>query len=110
MSGTFNAKSAVTVAALFAVTVHVFVPEQPPPDHPVNVEFGSALAVSFTFWTFEYVSLQSAPQLILLVSLSLSTPCPRLRYGESMLLLLLLSKCCSDCFVTGHVYNTGAST
>jgi len=53
MSGVFKAKSAVTVTALSTLTEHVLVPEQPPPDHPEKIELVSALAVSFTFVTFE---------------------------------------------------------
>lgn len=34
-------KLAVTVAAAFIVTVHVPVPEQPPPLQPVNIETGT---------------------------------------------------------------------
>jgi hypothetical protein len=39
---------ATTVSAAFMVTVHVLVPEQPPPDQPVNTEPLPATAVSVT--------------------------------------------------------------
>ena len=46
------------------VTVHVPVPEQPPPDHPVKVEPDEGVAVSVTIVPGSYNSLQSVPQLI----------------------------------------------
>jgi len=44
----FRVKVAVTVVAAVIGTVHVPVPEHPPPDQPVNVELASAMAVSVT--------------------------------------------------------------
>ena len=39
---------AVTVMAAFMVTLHLLVPEQPPPLQPLNVDPPAALAVSVT--------------------------------------------------------------
>jgi hypothetical protein len=41
-------KVAVTVVAVFIVTTHDPVPEQPPPDQPVKVLSASGAAVSVT--------------------------------------------------------------
>ena len=41
-------KRAVTAIAAVIDTVHVPVPEQPPPDQPVNAQPGAAIAVSTT--------------------------------------------------------------
>jgi len=41
-------KVAVTLFAAFMVTVHVPVPEHPPPDHPAKVEPDAAVAVNMT--------------------------------------------------------------
>ena len=46
--GGFAAKPAVTDVSESTVTVHVPVPEQPPPDHPLNDEPGPGDAVSVT--------------------------------------------------------------
>jgi hypothetical protein len=43
-----GAKFAVTVVAAVTNTVQVPVPEQPPPDQPVNTELAAALAVRTT--------------------------------------------------------------
>lgn len=55
---------AVTVVAAVTVTVHVPVPEQPPPVHPPKVEPLAGVAVSVTMVPLVTLSLQSAPQLI----------------------------------------------
>jgi hypothetical protein len=41
-------KVAVTFCACDIVTVHVAVPEQPPPDHPANVDPDARAAVTVT--------------------------------------------------------------
>jgi hypothetical protein len=46
------------------ITAHVPVPEHPPPDQPVKVEFVSALALSVIFVPTLKSSVQSLPQLI----------------------------------------------
>jgi hypothetical protein len=48
----------------FIVTVQGFVPEQPPPDHPVKIDPVSAAAERVTFVFGLYDSEQSKPQLI----------------------------------------------
>src|SRR5213592_1313520 len=53
---------AVTVVAAFNVTVHVPVPEQPPPLQPLNVDPAAGAAVKVTAVPLEYVAAQVAPQ------------------------------------------------
>lgn len=55
---------AVTVVALFIVTVHVPVPVQPLPLQPANVEPIAGEAVSVTTVPWLKASVQSTPQLI----------------------------------------------
>ena len=57
-------KLAVTVRSLLMVTLHVPVPEQPPPDHPAKVEPVAAAAVSVTPPLWENGKLHVEPQLI----------------------------------------------
>ena len=56
---------AVTVVAAVSVSVHVPVPEQPPPDQPANTEPGAGFAVSvtsvFSSSSAEHVAPQSIP-------------------------------------------------
>ena len=54
----------MTVVSAPSVTTHVPVPEQPPPDQPVNVEFASGVAVSVTAVEFANVVEQVAPQVM----------------------------------------------
>ena len=55
----------MTAFAASAVTVHVPVPEQPPPDQPANVEVAAGVAVSVTELPLanqpEHVEPQSIP-------------------------------------------------
>jgi hypothetical protein len=55
---------AVTVVSELSVTWHVPVPEQPPPDQPVNVEPADGFAVSVTAVPVANCALQVEPQLI----------------------------------------------
>ena len=55
---------AVTLTALFMVTVHVPVPEHPPPDQPVNVEPAAGTGVSVTGVPGAKEAEQVDPQLI----------------------------------------------
>jgi hypothetical protein len=48
LGGATTLKVAVTLVAALTVTWQVPVPEQPPPDHPANVDPEAALAVSVT--------------------------------------------------------------
>src|SRR5436309_10711154 len=52
---------AVTVVAAFNVTVHVPVPEQPPPLQPVNVEPAAGVAVNVTTVPFAYAAMHVEP-------------------------------------------------
>src|SRR5689334_17125779 len=54
---------AVTAVAAVIVVVHGFVPVQPPPDQPVNVEPVAGVAVSVTAWLKLKSAAQVAPQL-----------------------------------------------
>src|SRR5688572_12442764 len=63
VSVNWRSKFAVTVCAEFSVTVQGAVPEQPPPDQPVNMPV-VAVAVSVTIEPSAYCSVQSAPQLM----------------------------------------------
>lgn len=53
--------TAFTEAAAVIVTVHVPVPEHPPPLHPPNVAAPVGAAVKVTVVPWPYTSLQSAP-------------------------------------------------
>src|ERR1044072_6977883 len=57
-------KSAVTVVAELIVTTQVPVPEQPPPDQPVNVDPDAAEAVNVPLVPVANDALHVAPQLI----------------------------------------------
>jgi hypothetical protein len=57
-------KVAVTVVAAESVTVHVPVPEHPPPLQPVKVEPAAGAAVSVTAVPLVKVAEQVAPQLM----------------------------------------------
>jgi hypothetical protein len=73
----FIAKFAVTTVSDSKVTTQLPVPEHPPPDQPVKVEFVSALALSVSFVPGLYPSVQSVPQLIpfgLLVTVPVPAP------------------------------------
>ena len=63
--GGVDANVAVTVVSAVSVTWQVLVPEQPPPDQPVNVEPDPGVAVSVTWVPFancaEHVEPQSIP-------------------------------------------------
>ena len=55
---------AVTEVSLDSVTLHVLVPEQPPPDHPPNVDPVFGVAVSVTAVPLAKLAMQVEPQLI----------------------------------------------
>src|SRR6187402_2172292 len=58
------AKFARTEVAAEITVLHLPVPEQPPPDHPVNVEVAAGVAVKTTSVSGAKSALQVAPQLI----------------------------------------------
>ena len=60
----WSVNAAVTDIAEVTETTHVPVPEQPPPDQPVKIEFTLGEAVSVTVVPKLYASEQSAPQFI----------------------------------------------
>ena len=66
---------AVTVVSAPSVTTHVPVPEQPPPDHPANVEFTSGDAVRVTAVEFANVVEQVAPQVMPAGDAAPPSPC-----------------------------------
>ena len=57
-------KVAVTVVAALRVTVHVPVPEHPPPLQPVKIEPAAGAAVSVTAVPLVKLAEQVAPQVI----------------------------------------------
>src|SRR3989442_12043643 len=59
-----RAKVAVTVVAALRVTVHVPVPEQPPPVQPVKVEPAAGVAVNVTAVPLAKLAVHVAPQVI----------------------------------------------
>jgi hypothetical protein len=59
-----RAKFAVTLVAELTDTVHVPVPEQPPPDQPVNREPDAAVAVSTTLVPYSKEAEHEVPQLM----------------------------------------------
>ena len=61
---TTGSNLASTVMSAFMVTVHVPVPEHPPPFQPANCMFRSGVAVKVTLVPGLYVALQVAPQLM----------------------------------------------
>src|SRR5512135_836215 len=65
VSWTFcNVNVAVTVVAASSGTVHGAVPEQPPPDQPVNVEPVLGVAVRITLAPTANCAVQAVPQSI----------------------------------------------
>jgi hypothetical protein len=69
-------KVAVTVVSLLKVTVHVPVPEQPPPDQPVNPDPASGLAVRMTVLPPVRVTEQVLPQASAGDELDVTVPLP----------------------------------
>jgi hypothetical protein len=60
--GAFSVKVAVTLVFEARVTLHVPLPEQPPPDQPVNVDSPSGSALSVTMAPSSNSSLHFTPQ------------------------------------------------
>jgi hypothetical protein len=96
---------AVTDAAAFITTVHVPVPEHPPPDQPLNIEPDAGAAVSVTELPAAKVAEHVAPQLIP-AGLEVTVPLPEPAVVTVSRLPLTLNVAVTDCaalIVTEHV-------